>query len=889
MFKNLPAFRSLPSAIGLPFLSSSEDAQLKFRSGDNGIKRLYSDEVISVNDVEYWSQFYRLFNSVADVYSLISIQDVRQTLANQPTNLSNLILFLSHHLFTLLPSPMFPSSGGGDTNRQALNCLRVLGRILVVIYESEADFRQSILNSSSSSETFAQKYLWNRPIVKDERDFTDPSGIQEDEGSGNGREERLEDDQFQIGDLDEDELDEGLFTCTVDLLFCAGFTVPESVKGDSGHGDKINYVIWERGIGSTTSLGNHPELDKNKTEVLRFLLILLSSTIYTPPNSLSTSTNLPLEDLTHTLERRLVLSLLCSWLNVSLTPTKAIGGMTGQMPYSHLISKAAEEKRVLVKSCMMTLLVALDYERPELSSMNEGKDENAFRYFVSKLHRKEDFSFILGGILTILEEHAAVTNMYLPGSKKPVPYILETYMLLWRMIDLNKRFRVHLFDSGKALDVVVHILLTCLDLKDDPSQHGLLRLLSYLLQTLSADRAFATALNQTIRMNVPAKWAVQGTAADFMIVSIYSIATTPGLNPLFPALTISISNVAPFLTRIGVQASTRLMQLFKAFSAPNFLLADEGHPRLVYYLLETFNSVLYYQLKENPNLIYAILRSHQDFQTLATFTLVSGLRDIQRRKALRASVATIHPDSSVTSRVDTTESTRRESEISNAAPRSRRESEISISIPESRRESEVLNSGPESRRESVSSRRIIISTTEPEEVSNIGGMSEKARGKMRAVESDKGEEELADEELLKVAMAGVGPNGYVPTQEWVASWQKGLPLDPVLVAISELLPKIQDSTPKAGAPSQKLLDTLKNATLIDVLPPAPPIVPRKFQWSPASCIWLTSLLWGDIYVAGLSPVGVWRDTTVRLFGVKQAPVRGRGAQMGRVLKMIGVV
>lgn len=39
---------------------------------------------------------------------------------------------------------------------------------------------------------------------------------------------------------------------------------------------------------------------------------------------------------------------------------------------------------------------------------------------------------------------------------------------------------------------------------------------------------------------------------------------------------------------------------------------------------------------ENPKLVYAILQSHQDFQGLATFTLVSGLREIQRRKALRA-------------------------------------------------------------------------------------------------------------------------------------------------------------------------------------------------------------------------------------------------------------
>lgn len=59
-------------------------------------------------------------------------------------------------------------------------------------------------------------------------------------------------------------------------------------------------------------------------------------------------------------------------------------------------------------------------------------------------------------------------------------------------------------------------------------------------------------------------------------------------------------------------------------------------------------------------------------------------------------------------------------------------------------------------------------------------ISEKARGKMRATESVSSltsprsmSAELADEELLRIADAGVGPNGYVPTQEWVSSWQKG--------------------------------------------------------------------------------------------------------------------
>ena len=46
MFRNLPTIKSFPSAIGLPFLSSYEDAQLKFKSGENGIKRLTGEEVV---------------------------------------------------------------------------------------------------------------------------------------------------------------------------------------------------------------------------------------------------------------------------------------------------------------------------------------------------------------------------------------------------------------------------------------------------------------------------------------------------------------------------------------------------------------------------------------------------------------------------------------------------------------------------------------------------------------------------------------------------------------------------------------------------------------------------------------------------------------------------
>lgn len=67
---------------------------------------------------------------------------------------------------------------------------------------------------------------------------------------------------------------------------------------------------------------------------------------------------------------------------------------------------------------------------------------------------------------------------------------------------------------------------------------------------------------------------------------VYSmIATTSGsLNPLYPALVIALSNASPYFKKLSVTASTRLTQLFTSFSNPLFLLSDEGHPRLLFFM-----------------------------------------------------------------------------------------------------------------------------------------------------------------------------------------------------------------------------------------------------------------------------------------------------------------
>lgn len=134
-------------------------------------------------------------------------------------------------------------------------------------------------------------------------------------------------------------------------------------------------------------------------------------------------------------------------------------------------------------------------------------------------------------------------------------------------------------------------------------QHGLCRALSYIVQTLSAEPSFGARLTRPVKAQLPAKWNSPGTAADFMInvspfaltlthfnrdrgQAVYAIvATTSGaLNSLYPALVIALSNSAPYFKNLTVTASARLIQLFTSFSNPLFLLADEGHPRLLFFM-----------------------------------------------------------------------------------------------------------------------------------------------------------------------------------------------------------------------------------------------------------------------------------------------------------------
>jgi hypothetical protein len=291
-----------------------------------------------------------------------------------------------------------------------------------------------------------------------------------------------------------------------------------------------------------------------------------------------------------------------------------------------------------------------------------------------------------------------------------------------------------------------------------------------------------------------------------------------------------------------------------------------------------------------------MLRSRILFQDLATFTLARGLRDIKRREEEDAANG---QDGSSRAR---SKRPAHEDDLRGEQPH---EEKARLLAAEGRSPVTELDSGPlENTLVSGSLESLRIASPPPTGTSNWAEqngvdsatsqqeLSEKARGKMR----QRTQSLDGSLSIERAAAAAVGRNGFVPTQEWVTSWQQGsvtflsfephssglllcsrLPLDSVLVTISDLLPKVQEIQSSMNRPSTSpaVLDFLRVVNLKPILPQRPPSSPRPFVWTESSLVWLTSLLWGDIYVKGMSPLGIWNGSNVRLFYVRHALPQSR--------------
>ncbi|KAG8529681.1 uncharacterized protein KY384_005162 [Bacidia gigantensis] len=453
-----------------------------------GIFRLSSSDPIAAND-PYWRGFYDFPVSADDIFSLFTITDIRRARDASLKNVETLLLSLTTRLFLLKQHRNFPNSDVAP-EKHALNCIRVLTRILPFIYEDE------------KLEVWEDAIFWEK---RRRRKTDSQSEVLFQDPTQEKNEETEVEDYEDIRPLGEELID-----TLIDLLFFVGFTVPTTDRSRN----KVTYAIWQPGIGCTTAMNASKEMESNRTEVMRLLLTLTSKSLYQPPHVLPTKGVRALTYLAACPDKQIVLSLLCSQLNTVLNYNAA----SWRVPYDHVVYK--DPKQLLVTYSLEILLTIIVYPLPENSKGIVPK--NYFRHFLGRLHRLQDFEFIADGIARALNQPLQVTASYLPGSQKPLSWAPEMIMLFWETLQCNKRFRSFIID-GKRHEYMILMLFYAFEYRFDAAKQGVVRMCAFVLQTLSTEVNFAKLLNEELEgqdslppiIRVP---DFQDSYADFLII-----------------------------------------------------------------------------------------------------------------------------------------------------------------------------------------------------------------------------------------------------------------------------------------------------------------------------------------------------------------------------------
>lgn len=199
------------------------------------------------------------------MFSLFSPVDVRRARDTSLKNLETLISTITTRLSVLRNSDAFPNSATAP-EKHALNCIRVLTRILPFLYEDD------------HLEEWEEKFFW-APRRRPSKESTARTEILFD-GSRPGDEPELKTREKWVNLK---PLGEELIDNLIDLLFYTDFTLPPNERAKK----RVTYSIWQSGVGCNTPMSTSKELEGNRIEILRLLLTLSSKSLYMPARMFS--------------------------------------------------------------------------------------------------------------------------------------------------------------------------------------------------------------------------------------------------------------------------------------------------------------------------------------------------------------------------------------------------------------------------------------------------------------------------------------------------------------------------------------------------------------------------------------------------------------------------
>lgn len=204
------------------------------------------------------------------------------------------MLAVTSRLCVLRNHPSFPDPELAP-ERDALNCIRVLTRILPFLYEAD------------HLEAWEDKFFWGARRKRSRRGQLRTEVLFDEADPEQTPTERDSEPEFeQTKPLAEDIID-----TLIDLLFFSDFTLPKVPAGKT----RVSYAIWQSGVGCNTPVASTKEFENNRTEILRLLLTLASKSMYMSANVLPVKGVKAITYMATCPDKQVVLSVLCSLLN----------------------------------------------------------------------------------------------------------------------------------------------------------------------------------------------------------------------------------------------------------------------------------------------------------------------------------------------------------------------------------------------------------------------------------------------------------------------------------------------------------------------------------------------------------------------------------------------
>lgn len=203
--------------------------------------------------------------------------------------------------------------------RDALNCIRVLTRILPYLYETDR------------LQQWEDQFFW-AARRKRTRQATLQSEVLFDDQENEHR--QVPEQRFE----DAKPLAEELIDTLIDMLFFAEFTIPRSATGKN----KVSYAIWQSGVGCNTAIGTTKEFESNRSEILRLLLTLTSKSMYMTASLLPVLGVKAITYIATCPDKQVVLSVLCSLLNTVRGVSRRVLLLAEYRRLSNIIPPAGE-------------------------------------------------------------------------------------------------------------------------------------------------------------------------------------------------------------------------------------------------------------------------------------------------------------------------------------------------------------------------------------------------------------------------------------------------------------------------------------------------------------------------------------------------------------------